>query len=238
MSIRARVSAKRSMGISDHTRGAVAAADRIPYAAMIEIDLQGKRGLVMGVANSRSLGWAIAERLHEAGAELAFSYQGERLREDLEKLTRDWPGTRLSQCDVTNDDGAQGHLRRPPGRLGEPRLRRPFHRLRPAGGDGRALHRDHPRRLADGARHLRLLAGRRRPRGRAAAQRRGLDHHPHLLRRREGGAQVQRHGHRQERPRGQRPLPGLRAGEERGAGQRRVGRPGAHRGGALASPAS
>ncbi|HEY4574425.1 MAG TPA: enoyl-ACP reductase [Thermoanaerobaculia bacterium] len=75
---------------------------------MIEIDLQGKRGLVMGVANSRSLGWAIAERLHAAGAELAFSYQGERLKEDLEKLTRDWPGTRLSQCDVTNEDELKG----------------------------------------------------------------------------------------------------------------------------------
>ncbi len=74
---------------------------------MIEIDLQGKRGLVMGVANSRSLGWAIAERLHAAGAELAFSYQGERLRDDLEKLTRDWSGTRLSQCDVTVDADLQ-----------------------------------------------------------------------------------------------------------------------------------
>jgi enoyl-[acyl-carrier protein] reductase I len=71
---------------------------------MIQIDLQGKRGLVMGVANSRSLGWAIAERLHAAGAELAFSYQGERLKEDLEKLTREMPGTRLYQCDVTRDD--------------------------------------------------------------------------------------------------------------------------------------
>lgn len=71
---------------------------------MIQIDLQGKRGLVMGVANSRSLGWAIAERLHAAGAELAFSYQGERLKEDLEKLTRDMAGTRLYQCDVTRDE--------------------------------------------------------------------------------------------------------------------------------------
>jgi enoyl-[acyl-carrier protein] reductase I len=71
---------------------------------MIQIDLQGKRGLVMGVANSRSLGWAIAERLHAAGAELAFSYQGERLKEDLEKLTREMPGTRLYQCDVTRDE--------------------------------------------------------------------------------------------------------------------------------------
>jgi enoyl-[acyl-carrier protein] reductase I len=71
---------------------------------MIEIDLKGKRGLVMGVANSHSLGWAIAERLHAAGAELAFSYQGERLKESLEKLTKDMPGARLSQCDVTREE--------------------------------------------------------------------------------------------------------------------------------------
>jgi enoyl-[acyl-carrier protein] reductase I len=69
---------------------------------MIPIDLTGRRALVMGVANARSLGWAIAERLRAAGAQLAFSYQGERLRDELEKLTRDIPGTRLAQCDVTN----------------------------------------------------------------------------------------------------------------------------------------
>jgi enoyl-[acyl-carrier protein] reductase I len=71
---------------------------------MIQIDLKGKRGLVMGVANARSLGWAIAERLQAAGAELAYSYQGERLKEDLEKLTREMPGTRLYQCDVTREE--------------------------------------------------------------------------------------------------------------------------------------
>jgi enoyl-[acyl-carrier protein] reductase I len=75
---------------------------------MIEIQLEGKRGLVMGVSNARSLGWAIAERLRAAGAELAFSYQGERLKEDLEKLTRDMPGTRLYQCDVTQEEELQG----------------------------------------------------------------------------------------------------------------------------------
>ena len=74
---------------------------------MIEIQLQGKRGLVMGVSNARSLGWAIAERLRAAGAELAFSYQGERLKEDLEKLTRDMPGIRLYQCDVTREEDLQ-----------------------------------------------------------------------------------------------------------------------------------
>lgn len=71
---------------------------------MIEIDLSGKRGLVMGVANAHSIGWAIAQKLHEAGAELAFSYQGERLRESLEKLTDDFPNRRLYDCDVTNED--------------------------------------------------------------------------------------------------------------------------------------
>jgi enoyl-[acyl-carrier protein] reductase I len=71
---------------------------------MIPIDLSGKRALVMGVANARSLGWAIAERLHAAGAQLAFSYQGERLREGLEKLTAGMPGSRLYDCDVTREE--------------------------------------------------------------------------------------------------------------------------------------
>jgi enoyl-[acyl-carrier protein] reductase I len=70
---------------------------------MIAIDLTGKRALVMGVANARSLGWAIAERLHAAGARLAFSYQGERLRDDLAKLTRDQPDALLYDCDVRRD---------------------------------------------------------------------------------------------------------------------------------------
>jgi len=70
---------------------------------MIKIDLSGKRYLVMGVANKRSLGWAIAAQLREAGADLAFTYQAERLRGELEKLTADRPGTLLFQCDVTDE---------------------------------------------------------------------------------------------------------------------------------------
>lgn len=71
---------------------------------MLNIDLSGKRALIMGVTNARSLGWAIASKLHDAGAELAFSYQGERLQGELEKLTADIPGTRLYQVDVTRHD--------------------------------------------------------------------------------------------------------------------------------------
>jgi enoyl-[acyl-carrier protein] reductase I len=71
---------------------------------MIEIDLAGKRALVLGVSNARSLGWAIADKLRAAGAELAFGYQGERLKEDLEKLTASMPERRLYSCDVTRED--------------------------------------------------------------------------------------------------------------------------------------
>ncbi len=71
---------------------------------MLEIDLKGKRALVMGVTNQRSLGWSIAAKLREAGAELAFSYQGERLRGIIEGLTEDSPDTRLYQVDVTHPE--------------------------------------------------------------------------------------------------------------------------------------
>jgi enoyl-[acyl-carrier protein] reductase I len=71
---------------------------------MLQIDLTGKRALIMGVTNKYSLGWAIATRLREAGAELAFSYQGERLQGMIERLTADQPGARRYQVDVTCED--------------------------------------------------------------------------------------------------------------------------------------
>jgi enoyl-[acyl-carrier protein] reductase I len=71
---------------------------------MVNIDLSGKRALVMGVTNKRSLGWAIASQLQQAGAELAFSYQGERLRGEVEKLTTELPDPPLFECDVTRDE--------------------------------------------------------------------------------------------------------------------------------------
>ncbi len=69
---------------------------------MIAIDLAGKRALVMGVTNKRSLGWSVAERLAEAGASLALSYQGERLRDGIEKLAADLPESRTYEVDVTD----------------------------------------------------------------------------------------------------------------------------------------
>jgi enoyl-[acyl-carrier protein] reductase I len=70
---------------------------------MLTINLEGKKGLVLGVANQRSIGWAIAEKLGAAGAQMAFSYQGDRLKEVLEKLTANLSNPLLYSCDVTSD---------------------------------------------------------------------------------------------------------------------------------------
>ena len=70
---------------------------------MITIDLSGKHALVMGVANHRSLSWAIAQQLHAAGATLCLTYQNERMKSMVEELVKDAPGCLLAECDVTND---------------------------------------------------------------------------------------------------------------------------------------
>jgi len=67
--------------------------------------LAGKIGLVFGVANKRSIAWAIAQAWHKAGATLAFTYQGERLKENVEELVSTFgPDTLLLPCDVTKDE--------------------------------------------------------------------------------------------------------------------------------------
>src|SRR5260370_6295040 len=64
-----------------------------------------KIGLVFGVANKRSIAWAIAKAWAAAGARLMFNYQGERLKENVEELTGEFgEKTPLFPCDVTSDD--------------------------------------------------------------------------------------------------------------------------------------
>ena len=65
--------------------------------------LEGKTGIVFGVANKRSIAWAIAQSLANEGMRLAFTYQGERLKENVEELTSTLSDTLLLPCDVTND---------------------------------------------------------------------------------------------------------------------------------------
>jgi len=67
--------------------------------------LEGKTGIVFGVANKRSIAWAIAQAWAKAGAKLAFTYQGERLKENVEELVGTFGAdTLLMPCDVTKDE--------------------------------------------------------------------------------------------------------------------------------------
>ena len=67
--------------------------------------LKNKNGIVFGVANKRSIAWATAQALHEAGARLAFTYQGDRLKENVEGLTKEsMPDSLLLSCDVSKQE--------------------------------------------------------------------------------------------------------------------------------------
>ena len=64
--------------------------------------MQGKRGLIMGLANDKSLAWGIAKKLAEHGAELAFSYQGDALRKRVEPLAAELGSDFTFDCDVSD----------------------------------------------------------------------------------------------------------------------------------------
>lgn len=68
------------------------------------IMLKDKVGMIFGVANKRSIAWACAEACMSQGAKLAFTFQGERLKENVEKLTNEIPDTLVVPCDVTNQN--------------------------------------------------------------------------------------------------------------------------------------
>ena len=66
--------------------------------------LENKLGIIFGVANKRSIAWATAQAVSEAGARLAFTYQGERLKENVEGLTKEMTGALVVPCDVTRPE--------------------------------------------------------------------------------------------------------------------------------------
>src|SRR5690554_4827515 len=66
--------------------------------------MKGKKGLVMGVANDHSIAWGMAKALHAAGAELAFTYQGESFGKRVKPLAESLGSKILIDCDVTSED--------------------------------------------------------------------------------------------------------------------------------------
>ena len=75
--------------------------------------MQGKRGLIMGLANDKSIAWGIAKTLADHGAEMAFSYQGEALKKRVEPLIASIGMAQMLECDVADEasmDALFGHL--------------------------------------------------------------------------------------------------------------------------------
>ena len=70
---------------------------------MYPIDLSGKNGVILGVANDRSIAWAIAQVLAQAGARLAFTYQNDRLKDRVERLADTLDGSISLPCDASDD---------------------------------------------------------------------------------------------------------------------------------------
>src|SRR5919198_1788381 len=74
--------------------------------------LEGKTGLVMGVANKRSIAWGIANSANRAGARLVLTYQNERLGENVQELAPQLNNPLLVQCDVASDEQIQALMAR------------------------------------------------------------------------------------------------------------------------------
>jgi enoyl-[acyl-carrier protein] reductase I len=70
-------------------------------------DFAGKRGLVLGVANRRSIAWAIAQELANGGATLAFTYQGERIEKNVRELASTVSSPLVAECDVRSDENVE-----------------------------------------------------------------------------------------------------------------------------------
>src|SRR5215471_4213267 len=70
--------------------------------------MAGKQGLIMGVANERSLGWGIAKTLHAHGAALAFTYQGEALGKRVRPLAESLESDFVLEADVTSEESLDG----------------------------------------------------------------------------------------------------------------------------------
>ena len=183
--------------------------------AMRTIDLSGKRGLILGVANQRSLAWAIAEALDDAGAQLAFTYQGERIEENVRGLAAKCEGSLVMPCDVTDDaqiDSLFEELERSFGRLDFMVHSVAFARREDLDGAFHATSREGWRTALDISAYSFVALS-----GRAARlmnpEEGGKHRHADLHREPAGLPELQRHGQREGRARAFRPPLAYELGE-------------------------
>ena len=187
--------------------------------------LAGKRGLIMGVANNRSIAWGIAQAARRHGAELAFTYQGDALKKRVEPLAKELDAAVVGHCDVT--DGATiDAVFAEVGKLWG-KLDFVVHCIAFSDKDeltGRYVETSEAnftRSLLISCYSFTAIA----QRAETADDERRLASDADLLRRREVDAALQRHGRRQGRPGGVRALSGGRSRPEEHPGQRHLGRP-------------
>ncbi len=162
-------------GVGPLVDARMAALAKPPAAAATMGFLSGKRLLITGVLNNRSIAYGIARACHREGAELAFSYQGERFKERIAEYAAEF-GSKLDLRMRRGRRCADRPAVRPARRsLGWLRRLRARHRVRAARGDCRRLSRRlHPRELSRRARNLGLqLSGHGQGRAAAPAQRSG-----------------------------------------------------------------
>ncbi len=109
--------------------------------------MRGKRGLIMGVANNRSIAWGIARACRNHGADLAFTYQGDALKKRVEPLAEEVDGIVVGHCDVSEPATIDAAFDAVEVGLGLARFRRPRHRLLRQGPARRPLCRHHRRQF-------------------------------------------------------------------------------------------
>ena len=167
--------------------------DAVPAGTL----MQGKRGLVMGVANNRSIAWGIARACAAQGADLAFTFQGDALKKRVEPLAAEIGSKIVLPCDVTDAasmDAVFAALNESWGRLDF--LVHAIAFADKAELDGRYVDTSEKNFTQIDADLLLLVHGAGAAR-READDKRRLDADAHLLRRREGHAALQRDGRRQ-----------------------------------------
>src|SRR5262249_18625 len=81
--------------------------------------LEGKNGLIVGVANKYSIAWAIAESAAREGARLVFNYQNDRLKENVESLAKTMEGAKIFPCDVSSDDEIEALMKNVEAEMGQ-----------------------------------------------------------------------------------------------------------------------
>ena len=106
---------------------------------MVPVDLSGKNGIVFGVANERSIAWAITQALSDAGARLALTYQGDRLKDRVERLAMSLHEPLLLPCDATEDEQIEQVFRGSGQGIRRDFLPNPQHCFRQPRGPERAL---------------------------------------------------------------------------------------------------